>query len=152
MNINFSTATRGKLHAPHIVPRWELIHYLWLKRCASFSHAPQEEFSLSSRDVRGTLCFLSQVEWTREALTQKKAQFPCSGLNSGSPFMSQDEGMTESPVDPLEKVIGFCLIWTGGLTSLLLREGSSGGACLKLAYLFNRILGISLLLETIRVE
>ena len=35
------------------------------------------------------------------------------------------------------------------LTYLLLREGSSWGACLKLAYLFNRILGISSLLEMI---
>ena len=26
--------------------------------------APEEEFSLSSIDVRGNLCFLSQVEWT----------------------------------------------------------------------------------------
>ena len=64
MNINFSTATRGKFHAPHIVPRWEQILSLWLKRWANFPQAPQEEISLSSRDVRGTLCFLSQVEWT----------------------------------------------------------------------------------------
>ena len=35
------------------------------------------------------------------------------------------------------------------LTYLLLREGSSWGTCLKLALLFNRILGISSLLETI---
>ena len=35
------------------------------------------------------------------------------------------------------------------LTYLLLREGSSSGDCLKLAYLFNRILGISSLLEMI---
>ena len=64
MNINFCTATRGKLHAPHIVPRWELIPCLWLKRWAKFPQAPQEEFSLSGRNVRGTLCFLSQVEWS----------------------------------------------------------------------------------------
>ena len=63
MNINFSSATLGKLHAPHIIPRWELIPCLWLKRWANFPQAPQEEFSLSSRDVSGTLCFLSQVEW-----------------------------------------------------------------------------------------
>ena len=31
MNINFSTAQRGQLHAPHIVARWELISCLWLK-------------------------------------------------------------------------------------------------------------------------
>ena len=35
------------------------------------------------------------------------------------------------------------------LTYLFVREGSSSGACLKLALLFNRILGISSLLETI---
>ena len=34
------------------------------KRCASFPQASQEEFSLSSRDVRGTVSFLSEVEWT----------------------------------------------------------------------------------------
>ena len=28
MNINFSTANRGKLHAPHIIPRWQLISCL----------------------------------------------------------------------------------------------------------------------------
>ena len=64
MNINFSRATWGKHHAPHIIPRWELIPCCWLKWRASFPQAPQEKFSLSSRDVRGTLCFLSQVEWT----------------------------------------------------------------------------------------
>ena len=64
MNINISTATGGKFHAPHIVPRWELIPCLWLKIWANFPPAPQVEFSLSNRNVRGTLCFLSQVEWT----------------------------------------------------------------------------------------
>ena len=32
---------------------------------------------------------------TDRGLTQKKAGFPCSGLNLGSCFMSQDEGMSE---------------------------------------------------------
>ena len=64
MNINISTATRGKLHAPHIDPSWELISCLWLKIWANFPPAPQVEFFLSNRYVRGTLCFLSQVEWT----------------------------------------------------------------------------------------
>ena len=89
-----------------------------MKRCANFPQAPQEEFSLSSRDVIGTLCFLSQVEWTPRALTQKKARFPCSDLNSGSSFISQDVGISESPVETLEKAVGFCLIWPMGLTSL----------------------------------
>ena len=74
--------------------------------------------SLSSRYVRVNLCFRSQVEWTREALTQKKARFPSSGLNSGSSFISQDEDMSESRVETLEKAVGVSVIWTGGLTSL----------------------------------
>ena len=48
--------------------------------------------------------FLSQVECSARGLTQKKAGFPCSGLNLGSCFKSQDEGMSESPVESLEKV------------------------------------------------
>ena len=46
-------------------------------------------------------------------LTQKKAGFPCSGLNLGSCFMSQDEGMSESPVETLEKAVVLHLIWKG---------------------------------------
>ena len=64
MNINISTATRGKLHAHYIVPSWELIPCLWLTIWANFPPEPQVELSLSNRYVRGTLCFLSQVEWT----------------------------------------------------------------------------------------
>ena len=51
-------------------------------------------------------------------LTRKKAGFPCSGLNAGSSFISQDGGMSESAVETLEKALGHHLIWTGGLTSL----------------------------------
>ena len=38
------------------------------------------------------------------ALTQKKVGFPCSGLNAGSSFISQDEGMFAPTVGNLEKV------------------------------------------------
>ena len=69
----------------------------------NFSQAPLEEPSLRNRYVRGTLCFLPQVEWTPRCPDLKKAGFPCSGLNAGSCFISQDEGMTESPVETLEK-------------------------------------------------
>ena len=65
MNINISTATLGKLHAPDIISRWELIPCLLLKIWANFPPTPQVEFSLSYRYVRGTLYFLSHVEWTR---------------------------------------------------------------------------------------
>ena len=54
----------------------------------------------------------------RDALTRKKAGFPCSGLNAGSSFISQDKGMSEAPVETLEKALYPRLIWTGGLTSI----------------------------------
>ena len=54
----------------------------------------------------------------RDRRDAKKAGFPCSGFNLGSCFMSQDEGMSESPVEALEKVVGLRLIWTGGIISL----------------------------------
>ena len=31
--------------------------------------------------------------------------------------MLQDEGMSESPVETIEKAIVLCLIWIGGITS-----------------------------------
>ena len=61
-NTNFSTGTRGKLHAPHIFWRRELSPRILLNRYANFPQAPQEEPSLSNRYVRGTLSFLPQVE------------------------------------------------------------------------------------------
>ena len=48
----------------------------------------------------------------------KEGEIACSGLNFGSCFMSEDEGMSESPVETLEKALGLRLIWTGGIISL----------------------------------
>ena len=76
------------------------------------------EFSLSNRYVRGTLCFLSQVEYNAKDPDSKEGRMSCSGLNSGSCFISKDEGMSESPVETLEKAIVLRLIWIGGITSL----------------------------------
>ena len=63
---------------------------------------------------------VSCLKWNgpRETLTQKKAGFPCSGLNSGSCCISQDEGMSEFPVEALENAVVLRLIWIGGITSL----------------------------------
>ena len=60
------------------------------------------------------------LKWNghRDTLTQKEARFSCSGLNAGSSFISQDEGMSEYPVETLEKALVPRLIWTGGLISL----------------------------------
>ena len=53
---------------------------------------------------RGVSC----LKWNGDldALSRKKAGFPCSGLNAGLSFISQDEGMSESPVETLEKALG----------------------------------------------
>ena len=62
-NTNFSTGTRGKLHAPHIISRRELIPRTLLKRQATSPQALQEEPSLSNRYVRGTLNLLPYMQW-----------------------------------------------------------------------------------------
>ena len=63
---------------------------------------------------------VSSLKWNgpRETLTQKKAELPCSGLNSGSCCISQDEGMPESPVETLEIALVLRLILIWGITSL----------------------------------
>ena len=66
----------------------------------------------------GLCVFCLKWNGPRDALTQNNAGFPCSGLNAGSSFISQDEGMTESPVEILEKAIVLHLFWTEGLTFL----------------------------------
>ena len=67
---------------------------------------------------KGPCVFCLKWNGPWEALTQKKAGFPCSGLNSGSSFISQNEGMSKSPLETLGKVVGLRLIWTGVITSL----------------------------------
>ena len=62
-NTNFSTGTRGKLHALHNISRRELIPSILLKRLATSPQEPQEESSLSNRYVRGTLNLLPHLQW-----------------------------------------------------------------------------------------
>ena len=62
--------------------------------------------------MRERLCvFCLNYNGPRDALTQKKAGFPCSALNAGSFFISEDEGMSESPVETLEKAIVLNVFW-----------------------------------------
>ena len=89
-----------------------------MKWSAKFPQALQEDFSLSRKDVRGTLCFLSQVEWTPRGPDSKEGAISLQWLKFRLVFISQDEGMSESPVETLEKALCVRLIWTGGLTSL----------------------------------
>ena len=154
MNSNISTATRGKFHAPHIVSRWELIPCLWLKIWANFKPASQVEFSLSNRYVRGTLWFLSQEKWTPRDLTQKKSGLPCSGLNSGSCCISQDEGMSESLVETLEKAIVLRLIWIGGSHHFDTSRGTRNSRLQKVTmpYSFWKWIGIPISLFQQEIE
>ena len=73
-NTNFSTGTQGKLHAPHIISRRELVPRILLKRKATFPQAPQEEPSLSNRYVRGTLNLLPHVQWIPRFPDSKESQ------------------------------------------------------------------------------
>ena len=54
----------------------------------------------------------------RERPDSKKGRISLQWLKLGSCFMSQDEGMSECPVETLENAVGLRLIWTGGITSL----------------------------------
>ena len=64
-------------------------------------------------------CYL-KLSGYRDSLTRNKVGFPRSGLNAGSSFISQVEGMSESSVETLEKSLVPRLIWTGCLTSLFI--------------------------------
>ena len=118
MNISISTAIRGKLHAPHIVPSWELIPCLWLKVWANFPPPSQVEFSLSNMFVRGTLCFLSQVEWTASDPDSRESRISLQWLKFRLLLHITNEGMSEFPVETIEKAIVLRLIWIRGITLL----------------------------------
>ena len=76
------------------------------------------EFSLSNSYVRGTLCFLSQVEWAARDTDSKEGQISLQGLKFRLVFHLTNEGMSESHVETLEIAIVLHLIWIGGITSL----------------------------------
>ena len=118
MNINISTATRGKLRAPHIIPRWELISCLWLKIWANFPTAPQVEFSFRISYVRGTLCFLSQVEWTARDPDSKKGRISLQWLKFRLVFHLTRWRDVWIPCGDARETVLLRLIWIGGITSL----------------------------------
>ena len=61
----------------------------------------------------------------------KEGRISLRGLNFGSCFMSQDEGMSESPVETLEEAVGLRLIWTRGNHIILTPQEAHGIQCLK---------------------
>ena len=67
--------------------------------------------------VRGTPCFMLQAKWTPRCPDSKEGRISLKWLKCSPYFISQDEGMTESPVETLEKAIVLHLFWTEGLTS-----------------------------------
>ena len=76
------------------------------------------EFSLSTRYVRGTLCFLYQLEMTARDPDSKEGRISLQWLKFRVVFNLKDEGMSESPVETLEKAVVLRLIWIGGITSI----------------------------------
>ena len=86
-NTNCSTGTRGKLHAPHIILRRELIPKILLKREANFPQAPQEETSISNRYVRGTLNLLRHVQWIPRFPESKESRISLQWLECTLVFL-----------------------------------------------------------------
>ena len=86
------------------------------------------------------------LKWSgyRDSLTINKVKFSWSGLNAGSPFIWQDEGMSESCVEILEETLVTRDIWTGGLTSLDTSRGSWSSRLQKLSRLDSswKLIGI----------
>ena len=79
-NPNFSTGSGGKLHAPHIISRRELIPRILLKRLSTFPQVPQEEPSLSNWYVRGTLNLLPHMQWIQRFPDSKGRQISLQWL------------------------------------------------------------------------
>ena len=91
--------------------------FYWTGRPTFHQHL-KWSFPLAIGMWEGPCVFSLKWNGPWETLTQKKTGLPCSGLNSGSCCISQDEGMSESPVETLEKAIVLRLIWRGLITSL----------------------------------
>ena len=68
--------------------------------------------------MRGTLSLLPQVEWTPRCPDSKEGQISLQCLERSDVFHLTREGMSESPVETLEKALGPRTIWTGRLISL----------------------------------
>ena len=100
----------------HTIWEWFPVFY-WRGKPAFHNHLNR---SLPSEiGMWEPLCvFCLKYNGPGDALTQKKAGFPCSALNASSFFISQDEGMSESPVETIEKAIVLNLFWTDCLTSI----------------------------------
>ena len=77
---NFSTGTRVKLHAPHIILKRERIPRILLKRWATSPQPSQVEPSLSNWYVRGTLNLLPHVQGIPRLPDAKESQISLQWL------------------------------------------------------------------------
>ena len=68
--------------------------------------------------VRGTLYFMLQAKWTPRCCDKKEVQISVHRLHACSSFISQEERMSESPVETLQKALGLHLISKRDLTCL----------------------------------
>ena len=98
--------------ATHIISGWEWFPVFDWRGKPSFHKYFKRRLSSDIGMSEGLCVFCLKWNGPRDALTQKKAGFPSSGWNAGSYFISQDEGMTEFPVETLEKAIVLHLFWT----------------------------------------
>ena len=104
--------------APHIISGWEWFPVFDWRGKPIFLKPLKRSLPSEIGMWEGLCVFCLKWNGPRDNLTQKKASFPCSALNAGSYFISQDEGMSQSPVENLEKAIVLNLFWTEGLTSI----------------------------------
>ena len=103
---------------PHITSGWEWFPvFNWRGKPTFHKHLKR---SLPSDIGMWEVLCVFCLKWNgpRDVLTQKNAVFPCSALNAGSSFISQDEKISESPVETLEKTMVLNVFWTEGLISV----------------------------------
>ena len=68
--------------------------------------------------VSGTLCLMLQAKWTPRCPDKKEVKITLQRFHACSSFMLQDERMSESTVDSLQKALGLHFISKRGLTCL----------------------------------
>ena len=66
----------------------------------------------------GPCVFCFKWNGPRDALPRKKPGLPFRCLTAFSSFLSQDERISVSPLETLQKALGLHLIWTTSLTTL----------------------------------
>ena len=116
--MNFSRAAWGMFRAPHIISGCEWFPVFDWRGKPTFHKHLNRSLPTEIGIWEGLCVFCLKWNGPWNALTHKKAGFPCSGLNAGSSFISQDERITESPVETIEKAIVLHLFYTEGLTHL----------------------------------